>query len=78
MYETENRSRWSLWTRRDTSVDLPDPDGAEMMNTVVTLVSACPLFEIQRLLAHLLDICFGGEREIGQEKAGLADAGCFR
>jgi hypothetical protein len=31
----ENMSPGTLASSRETSVDLPDPDGAEMMNTVV-------------------------------------------
>ena len=36
VYETEKRSPGSFANIRDTSVDLPEPEGAEMINTVVT------------------------------------------
>ena len=51
VYETENLRFETSASRRVTSVDFPDPDGAEMMKTVVSA-----LLQVQRLLANLVDL----------------------
>ena len=71
---------------RETSVDLPDPEGAEMMKTVVNQilsVSLYPfgskqLFHVQGLLPDFFDVCFGREGQVGHRQSSFADAGRFR
>ena len=60
MFETEKRSAGSFARIRDTSVDFPEPDGAEMMKMVVTgfasYSSAKTLLKVQRLLPYSFDV----------------------
>src|SRR5579871_1305791 len=94
----ENVSFDTFCMSRCTRVDLPDPDGAEMMKTDIIGCfgssesehrrsklapqafgwpcshSAVRSFQIQRLLANLLDAGFGGQREIRDSQPQLPDA----
>src|SRR5947207_12880814 len=51
-------------TSRSTSVVLPAPEGADTMNS-----RPRPLLGILDLLAHLLELRFGGDDELGNAQA---------
>src|SRR5579863_1605043 len=56
-----------------TSVDLPEPEGAEMMKTVVIPREfSALLFKIERLLADFFDRGLGGQRQFRNLQRRLA------
>src|SRR5665213_9287 len=63
-----------------TSVDLPEPDGAEMMKTVVVPVArfkVAGLFKVKRLLPDFFDRGLRGQRQFGDPEADFTRAGGF-
>src|SRR5437764_7766056 len=66
----EKVSPGTVLSNRCTSVDLPEPDGAEMMKTLVMRRS----LEVQRLLPDFLDSGLPRQRQIGDPQTQLADA----
>src|SRR5580700_10987845 len=61
----------SLASNRCTRVDLPEPEGAEMMKTVVSL-------KIQSLLADLFDGSLGSQRQFCDPEPQIADSAGLR
>src|SRR4051794_23303312 len=67
--------RPGTWLRsRDTSVDFPEPDGAEMIKTVVINGS----FQVQRLLPDFVDFRLRGESQVCNGEAKVAESAGFR
>ena len=73
--EVENIRLGSDSMRRLTSVDLPEPDGAEMMNTIDMDLR---LFQILRLLAYFLDMLLQAQADFGERQAAPAQRRGFR
>src|SRR5579872_545247 len=57
-----------------TNVDLPDPEGAEMMKTVVIPAS----FKVERLLSYFFDRGLGGQRQIRDFQSRFARSAGLR
>src|ERR1700721_4217354 len=67
-FGTVLRSRW-------TRVDLPEPEGAEMMNTVVIPRLS---FQIESLFADFFDGGLGAERQLRDAQPKIAQPAGFR
>lgn len=73
--------------RRETKVDLPDPEGAEMMKTVVIgsddarpstwATAKAGLLKIEPLFTYSFDVSFYGQGAIGDAQSGFARVGAF-
>src|SRR5208337_478915 len=68
----ENSKPGSLASSRWTSVDLPEPEGAEMMKTVVIRDSGS--FQVQSLLPDLFDRGLRSQGEFRDAEAQIADS----
>src|ERR1700733_8944968 len=65
----------TVLSSRCTSVDFPEPEGAEMMNTVVTPGMS---FKIQRLFADLFDGGLGCKRQFRHPQTKIAQPAGLR
>lgn len=74
MYETEKIRPGTELNNRPTSVDFPDPDGAEMIKTVVLLIA---LLKVKSLFANFIDLGFGCQGQIRHGQADVAQPSGF-
>src|SRR5262245_11323650 len=65
---------------RSTSVDLPEPEGPEMMKTEIMGGGKSTLsfsFQVKRLFADFFDAGFGCQGQVGYAQAQFAEAGAL-
>src|SRR5580658_3243904 len=75
----EKRRPGTIFRSSRVSVDLPEPEGAEMMNTAGGWkVIRGASFQIERLLANFFDRRFGGDRQFRNPEASFARAAGLR
>ena len=67
VYEIENFKPGTFSSSLWTSVDLPEPDGAEMINTVFSAS-----LQVQGLLADLVNFSLCGQRQFRNRQTQIA------